>query len=295
MRRRAIVLCFLGACTAAPADPGAGAAMRIQGAQFYPGAMPAGDDAGPQVTSVYADRSMFVPGETKWKLSGTMSPNGNAAAIGVTGDLGYWIVVAGPPDNVQVPNEPTYNATVSWAEQLSGTYDIVVHAVDAAGHFGPPMDTMATSLDAPRVPDGMLVFTLRWDVPADLDLRVRPPEGDEIWKRNINSFTTPPPGHPPPPPGAWMTGGILDFDSNANCVIDDRDQEDVIWTMAPPSGHYQVLVDTFSLCKQPIARWTVEAFMNGVSIARATGTSTDADTRMNHDAGGGLLVLELDL
>ena len=81
-----------------------------------------------------------------------------------------------------------------------------------------------------------LLVSLRWDTEADLDLHVVIPNGtvrsddDRIWSKPRR-----PPGQMVDA-GAYKSGGILDFDSNANCVIDGRRQENVSWTVAPPSG-----------------------------------------------------------
>ena len=47
------------------------------------------------------------------------------------------------------------------------------------------------------------------------------PAGEEIWARNINSVPKPAVGQPPDPM-ADTKGGLLDFDSTAACVSDDR-------------------------------------------------------------------------
>jgi hypothetical protein len=144
-------------------------------------------------------------------------------------------------------------------------------------------------------PAGRLVISLSWDTHADLDLHVVDPTGVEIWKRNINSFESPPPGAPPEAPGTPHPGGILDFDSNAACVPDGRYAENVVYADKPPSGHYVIRVDTYSLCDAPGAHWRVEGFLDGVSIGAAQGASTEYDTRFSHDRGAGVLALELDV
>jgi len=105
----------------------------------------------------------------------------------------------------------------------------------------------------------------------------------------------PPLGQEPPPDAVALGYGLLDFDSNANCVIDGRRQENVIWRDPPAAGRYLVRVDTFSMCGQPAARWTVEATRDGAVVSRATGVGTDADTRFSHQAGAGVLALEIDV
>ena len=145
-----------------------------------------------------------------------------------------------------------------------------------------------------NTPRGELVVTLRWDTDADLDLHVVDPRGVEIWARNPSSWELPRPGSPPDPNG-WKTGGFLDFDSNAQCVIDGRRQESGVWSAAPPPGRYIVRVDTFSLCRATSVHWSVEVFHAGDSIGVARGTSTATSTRPPHDAGSGVAALEFEI
>jgi hypothetical protein len=88
----------------------------------------------------------------------------------------------------------------------------------------------------------------------------------------------------------------LDFDSNGNCTIDGRRQENVVFPTGstPPSGEYTVLVDAASLCGQFDAQWVVtanvyDAYGNATLIGFAQWEATDADTRGPHTAGSGRL------
>ena len=61
-----------------------------------------------------------------------------------------------------------------------------------------------------------------------------------------------------PIPTAAANAPLLDGDSNGGCVIDGRDQENVVWSMAPASGHYIVRVDAASLCELAYSDWRVD-------------------------------------
>jgi uncharacterized protein YfaP (DUF2135 family) len=136
--------------------------------------------------------------------------------------------------------------------------------------------------------------SLWWDTESDLDLHVVDPNGDEIWSGNINSFdryaTT-----PTTDAGAWNEGGILDFDSNAACVLDGRCNENVVWSVPPPAGTYLARVDTFSLCGNSAARWTVEAFLDGASLGRAEGEAVASAQRFAKGKGSGLTALSFTI
>jgi len=133
------------------------------------------------------------------------------------------------------------------------------------------------------------VFSLRWDTEADLDLRVVDPSGTEVWSRKVSASPVPPGGDP-----SLQQGGILDFDSNSQCVIDGRRRENVFFTQ-PPSGHYLARVDTFSLCGEPLARWTLAVMLDGVVIAQSHGVGTPDDAAFKHDQGAGVLASEFDV
>jgi hypothetical protein len=297
MRRASLVLAALSAsllvaCDGASSDLGLGARMRVEGAQFVPGSPPAGG-SGPAVVSIDLSSNQIRAGQIGKPLSAALDPAATAAAIGLQGDLGYWVVPAGLPE-VQAPGFPTFHADLSFASDLAaGEYTLDVRASDVEGRFGPPQLLPLSASGAPAA-TGALVISLRWDTEADLDLHVVDPAGVEIYKRNINSYEAPPPGQPVDPT-AWQKGAILDLDSNAACVIDGRRQENVIWKDTAPPGHYLVRVDTFSLCGEASANWAVEVRKAGAVLARAEGQSGPTDEQMPHDRGAGVLALDVDV
>jgi hypothetical protein len=273
-------------------DAALDAELRVSGGQFFRGDMPP-DESGPPVKTVTVS-PIVHPGAVARTCSGVMDASATSVALAIEGDVGYWIVPAGLPD-VTAPGFPTFATDVAFSSKLPiGRRLFVARAVDAAGHFGAAFAKPLDVTPVPR-PTGKFVIALSWDDEADLDLHVVDPRGVEIWKRNINSYEPPPPGASPEPPNTPHPGGILDFDSNASCVQDGRRAENVVYAEQPPSGHYVVRVDTFSLCKAAGARWRVEGFLNGVSLGAADGSSTEYDTRFSHDRGAGVLALELDV
>jgi hypothetical protein len=272
----ALVLLALAGCGGVPADRGLSAEMMVSGAQFSPGAMPAAG-GGPEVVNLDIASNAIRAGEIEAPLSGSLGPTATAAAVGLLGDKGYWIVPAGLPD-VSAPAYPTFAVSLSFSAGLAaGTYELAVQAVDAESRFGPPQTAVLTA-SVPPVAMGAMVVSLRWDTEADLDLHVVDPLGNIIWREDIR------------PAGS---GAYLDFDSNAGCVIDGRRLENVIWKDTPPSGRYQLLVDTFALCGETFANWTVEARLGGQLVGSAAGESLETDTEVPHDGGAGVLALEI--
>jgi hypothetical protein len=294
--RRVLVALFLVGCgsTAMDADAGRDAEMQITGASFIRGPMPQGGD-GPAVAALVLQTAEVHPGTDDKPFGGALERGATAALLGLSGDRGYWIVRAGPPD-IATPTLPSFHVLLSFADSLpQGSHDMLIHAVDGSGRIGPRMVRPLSSRTLPDASDGAeLVVSLTWDTEADLDLHVVDPAGVEVWKGNINSYARPAPGEPIDPEG-WKKGGVLDFDANAACVVDGRRRENVYWKLAPPPGQYRVRVDTFSLCGRPAAHWVARATLRGNEIAVASGVGTVMDTRYPHEVGSGALALTFDV
>ncbi len=286
----AFATCVAG-CNAAGSDPGADALLRLSGAQFYRGTPPAAGD-GPAVTQLAPSPGDIRRGPND-AVGGFVDRQATSVAVWLEGDVGYWIVTPGQLDTSQL-NQLGFSASASYAATLpAGTYTVSANAADIHGHFGAVTSTNITTDDVPST--DTLIVSLAWDVEADLDLHLVTPDGTEVWSGKINSAPTPVPGQPSDPNG-WMQGGILDYDSNANCVIDGRRQENVYWTVAPPSGHYIARVDTYSMCGTALATWHLAATLDGQSLGLATGFSHDTDAAyFPHGAGAGLTALEFDI
>jgi hypothetical protein len=287
-----LAIAVLSACGGASPDPGTRALLAVTGAQFVEGPLPMSTAGGPHVASVEDPFTSIYPGQRQVPLRGAVDLEARSVAIGLAKDAGYWLIPAAPP-SFETPGFASFDVLLDFSERIApGALEIDVLAGGSAGTFG-PADPLAFSAAVPAPPDGALVITLSWDTESDLDLHVVDPDGMEIWARNINSAMKPPVGSPPDPM-AQAAAGTLDFDSNANCVIDGRRVENVVYTMGPPPGHYRVRVDAFSLCGEAVAHWTLEARHHDQVFARAHGTATDFDTRFGHDLGAGVLALELD-
>lgn len=284
------VLAVAGCTRSASDDPGLDALMRVPNAQYVAGPTPDGE-SGPVVASIELLTNTIWPGYADKSVRGALGSTATAATLALSGDSGYWIVPAGVAD-VTAPTLPRFVATAAFSTRLvPGAYTLEVRAVDAAGTFGQPSRQTLTALAfAPsETPAGALTVTLDWDTEADLDLHVVDPLGDEIFHGDPSSVD-------PFQPGASdASPGVLDLDSNADCVLDGLRREDVTWASEPPSGHYLVRVDTASLCGEPTARWRVEVTLDGAALGGAAGVALDSDTRDAHDRGAGVLAFEFDV
>jgi hypothetical protein len=282
-----------------PSSSGLSSLLRFDGAQAM-------GDPFPILLTPYRPRSRpqrdgtrSFPGVSNKTLKGVVGPNANAAAIGVPGDTGYWLVPALTPDTVD-SEAFDFSTTFSVSPALRGSpllqynpsdgttaMTLSFRAVDEQGKFG-TATTLPLTVDL-NDPAGTLVVSLLWDSPVDLDLHVLVPANNaagftEVWSKEPAADPT-------------AKDGLLDFDSNAMCTIDNRDRENVAWQGAPPGGHYVVRVEAFSLCGLAAAEWHALAYVAGnpgAPVGEASGVLTDASTRGAHGAGAGITAFEFD-
>jgi hypothetical protein len=283
MRHLPLVLALAGCAEGAVADPGTSATIRVAGAQFVPGPPPEGAPDGPRVFTLQADINRVFPGLRNSAFSGSVDSKATAVLIGWAGDTGFWITPTGVIDALE-PERRTFAATIAFSRQApAGRHDVEVRSVDGSGLVGPP-STFSYAVAA-AIPEGALAISLTWDNDADLDLHVVLPNPDparaameptvEIWPKRPSSARTAP--GMADDPGALAAAAVLDFDSNAGCVIDGRRQEDVTIKEAPRPGHYVVRVDAFALCGQAATRWKVRLYRDGALMNESIGVATPSD------------------
>jgi len=286
---------------ASPASP-LTASLRLtgNGVQYVPG--PLVDDPAAAGPAVHAISAAFheTPGAVGRTISGTVEKGTSAVLVGLDGDSGHYIV---PVTGFDIDNPPDlqFSAQASFSrDTAAGSAALRARAVAPDGSVGPGA-TQALSIDGP-LSTGRLVIALTWDTEVDLDLHVvtpspvpdKPPV--ELWSGNRTTLLPRSALEGGPYTDEELaTAGIFDFDSNAQCTIDGLLAETATWQSAPPAGHYVVKVDTFSMCGQAAARWSLTVAVDGVSIGTYRGVSTDSDVRFTHKAGAGLNVLEFDL
>jgi len=285
----ALFVALGSACDGERADEGADASLGVLGATFVRGEMPA-ESVGIKVQSLELGVNTLRPGSTGTLCAGSVEKGATAVALGLHGDRGYFIVPAKKPA-LQAPESPIFEASLALSGRLpEGTYELYARAVDASGRFGPRSARPLTVRATPLRPSFLRV-SLRWEGEADLDLRVTDPTGAEISRNDINAAGAAAPGTPVDP-NAAKTGAILDFDSNAQCVFDGRNEENVLYRAAPPSGLYVVRVDATSMCGAATAPFSVSVSREGAVLAEAKASMTEIDTRFPSERGSGLKVLE---
>jgi hypothetical protein len=282
-------LVLLGACEGADSEPGLSAWLRVANAQYERDPLPPAG-GGPELGTVRVPHEQVLPGLRRELITGTMPGTAQAVLIGIEGDRGHYIVTAGAPA-IDEPGLATFGAELSFAGATPvGPLTLALSAVDARGNVGPRRTVSLTAQERSR--SGLLSIELRWDREVDLDLHVVTPDGIELYPRNLNTYVMPPPGASAPDPDAYRDGGLLDLDSNGNCVLDGRREERASWSGAPARGVYTVRVATASLCGDSVAHWTLEVWLAGQVVRAVQGTSQTYDTRYGTGLGAGVLACE---
>jgi hypothetical protein len=275
------------------ARSGLEALLQVADAQYFHGAFPATAGGGPTILGLRVVSQTMRVGQTERALGGSASSDSVSVALQLDGDPGYWVRPVGGADPV-LADSLAFDANLGFSRFITaGPHDLVVAASTASGTWGEAARLRFTFVDlnAPSTPQ--LQVRLRWDVDADLDLHVVQPDGFEIWSRKISTYE-------PPVVGiidqnAANAAGHLDFDSNAACHLDGRREENVLYGSPPPPGGYTVRVDTFSMCGQSAAHWTLDVLSQGQLLTSVSGTSLPSATRFPHELGAGVLATTFTL
>jgi hypothetical protein len=313
----AAFLVSLTGCQGVQPSSGLDQVMRVQGAQLATGRIATARGNAPvQVTAPTSAKSQVFPGQQDVLLTGSVGPEdesgplASAVAIGIDGQDSYWILPASERDSA-TSYLMNFRATLTFSPDLdpnqfpiddnTGTpkLTLLLRAI-AQGVMGEARAYDYHLLSA-GAPDGVLVFSLSWNAPVDLDLHVVAPLPDgsgetEVWAKNPSALPAQGTAGAPMDAGAREAGGYLDLDSNASCQLDNRVLENVVWTGAPPSGHYIARVDAFSLCGEKSAQWHMTASLKGKLVGDAWGTITAAHAgQSSHGAGAGMTAIEYDV
>jgi hypothetical protein len=266
--------------------------------------------AKPSVTSLVSANGVTFAGATGKQFTGRVSPD--AAAIGVRfsgAGSGYWLVPAGFPD-VQNGGELSFSVSVDVAPNApTGTQHLLFVALDEQGRAGTQFDEELCV--APPIPDNLnacrptieppaLVISLAWDTPVDLDLEVVTPDGKLVDPKHPSTVS--PSGDAGISTPLPDDAGVLDRDSNAGCVIDGQQREDLVFQQKPPKGHYLVYANLFDSCGQAAVRFDLT--FHAAHAGKKPGTYETIQTyetsgellqiQENGGAGRGTFVTEFD-
>jgi len=134
-------------------------------------------------------------------------------------------------------------------------FDLRFAVASPSGVVGP---YTGLSTSAIAVGTGDVQVTLSWNADSDVDLHVIDPSGEEIFYADSTS----------------ASGGVLDLDSNAGCVLDHKRNENITWPVGrAPRGRYTVRVDYWDACGVGQTNYTVR-INNGGAGQIFTGSFT---------------------
>lgn len=289
----ALGLIALGCGSSESASSGANEPMIVTNGQFFPGDFPPASPGAPTILGPDMVRNtQIAQGFTGKKFGGATPNTTSSVALRLKGvGTGYWIVPVGVPDAVLV-DDLDWSATADFSHTVpAGAQTLQIAAVDGRGRFGTPQSLGLTML--PLLPAGHVVASLAWGNNADLDLHLTTPSGKVLDPKHPNSTEIADSGADA---GVPLPGdGVLDRDSNSQCMSDGIRMEDVVWdgdAGAPEPGLYTVRVDMFSACGVPSADFTFTLYVDGVATVKKVGRLLDIQA----DGGGtGLFVTEFQL
>ena len=242
------------------------------GKEIAPLPVPMFDEVVPRVALVTADD------QSLGSFAADTSP---AAGLTETPTVTVWsAAVVGGSTRVEVSSATPFDRVViDGSNQAQGYWDIALPEPVTSTSFvlsvGPavlmtPVPTrvavgtnggsLSQYANAPitviSVGTGEVQFSISWDAQSDVDL----------WVTDANDFTV--------FYGDTISpqGGKLDLDSNANCNIDGKRNENITWPFGtPPSGEYRVQVKLYAACGTPRSRFVLTVRREGMPPEVFTG------------------------
>lgn len=243
----------------------------------------------PLVTSIESPSEVFIEGQLDRHVTGRTSAD--AYAIAVRFDdigTGYFTLPVGASDPAFM-GERDFDVDFDVGTRVaSGITHFSIVAIDGSGNAGPRSDLDACIVDGAipgdfsvcdaTIPPPAAAIVLRWDADANLDLVVTTPDG-----RRVDA------DHPITTTPSDPTAGRFVRDSNANCIVDGRNEEALVWNEAPVgAGAFFVGVDLFAACGTPGAHFDVEI------LERQTRDDGTMALAITQHVSGQLLALQAD-
>jgi hypothetical protein len=242
----------LASCGSRAGTLGLDEPIRVSGAQFVEGELPAAGD-GPKVVTVESANNKIPQGFLGKAYAGNVGKGAWSIAFKLAGQgSGYWLVPVGFPDPISDVGELRWDAKLDLAPDAPlGKQTVQIEAFDESGRPGPRYEQDLEILSS--VPAGRVVVMLKWDSAADLDLVVISPSGKVSDPKHPTTSVAP----------GGNADGVLDHDSNASCVRDGYQEEAMVFQQPPPAGTYEAYVRMFAGCGAPAANFTASLYVDG--------------------------------
>lgn len=175
------------------------------------------------------------------------SPEPVATSTGAPGRGYQQVTLSAPTTSVSI--------VVTIPQALPGQ-DFVLYFAAANGDGAQGL-LAPQNVQAIAVGTGDVQVSVSWDADSDLDLHVVDPNGEEIY------YSVP----------SSSSGGALDLDSNADCVLDGVRNENITWDEGTaPTGSYTVRVDLYKSCDVTPTHYVVTVQVKGQPTRTYTGT-----------------------
>ncbi|HEX7669599.1 MAG TPA: hypothetical protein VF395_08450 [Polyangiaceae bacterium] len=272
---------FASACSGESTTTGLDEPIRVADAQFKEGPLPGfpappRGTENPKLVKPTVNGATLPPvanvGEADFAIPGRASSDAFAVGAKLGGfGSGYWLVPVGSADGTN-PGDYGFTMKMDFSKDVpSGTQTLTFVAFDANGKPGTQFTNELCI--APAVPDNLnacvatqvppyLVVSLDWDALVDLDLRVITPAGKTVDAKHPTTAQPNEDGKTDPnAPGE----GILRPDSNAGCVIDGLNRENLVFKDKPAPGTYYVYANLFDACGKPSVRFNVSLHKSRVT------------------------------
>jgi len=282
--------------------------IRAQGAEFVEGALPGlrpltGEEIGagvtpakPYVIEVTIPNPTIVVGSSAVQIPGSVTTD--ASGVGMRfADIGsgYWVRPSTTP-SASGGFSFGLDATIS-SDAPVGKHTLLYAAIAPDGRAGtqkdivlclePPIPDKHAGLDSavfgnacdPKREPPALVWSLAWDTAVDLDLKVITPTGKLVDPKHPNTADAVDGKVDLTEPGV----GIMDRDSNADCRLDDKNRENLVFEELPPSGRYAIYADLFEACGKPSVRFDASI------VTREQGAEEDTFKQVTTFRQGGVL------
>ena len=150
--------------------------------------------------------------------------------------------------------QSTQGVVLSFAQTLAiSEFELLFAVADGSGPLGPYASLQTSALS---VGTGDIQISLSWDADSDVDLHVIDPSGEETYYGYREA----------------TSGGTLDLDSNAACVLDHKRNENITWPVGRAlQGTYIVRVDYWDRCDTEVTNYTVR-IINGTDAQIVNGS-----------------------
>lgn len=231
----------------------------VDNGTYVGSAMPAPSASGPSIGTVSGNSNVLAGGSNPISINTTSTVTD--VLVGVQGQEGYFKIPTASKSDKSI-----IMVVVLLSQEATANFSIVIAVAN-----GTSVSTYYTiPVTVYEGGTGKLQVSLSWNKPNDVDLHLYEPNGFHIFYNYAISDN----------------GGELDVDSNADCYIDNINNENITYgdTAIVENGLYTVKVDLYKGCDitEPTS-YVVTARYNGALITPVTGSNPYSGTLLPSD------------